>query len=371
MTDLDRASLDRIMPAVAGAPDWNDVLGRSRAHERRQRVITLAAAALVAVIATASAFGVRAFVLDKGFIGLPPVGATPSAPENAELVLSYFGAGPEGTGGKRRSWLYADGRLVWLQDGSFPEGASPDSTGFLEQRLTPEGVELLRSEALSTGHWGDESPPPPLEGPPCPRGVSPGTVVPPATVGCLAPTPPPSPDEPVTVPFWLFVEAPGAGRLNRVDHARDLDRLVERLADPASWLPPDAWASREVRAYVPSRFSVCFGAWDADPPLSPERVLDLLPAAAGDLLRGRTTTRFETLVGTPGNYHPEVDACADLPTEQARRLTDVLDASGFERWMPSYRLAYRSEDATSGREIVHLYLEPYLPHGETTCSACG
>ncbi len=33
---------------------------------------------------------VRVFFLDKGFIGLPPVGATPSAPESGELVLHWW-----------------------------------------------------------------------------------------------------------------------------------------------------------------------------------------------------------------------------------------------------------------------------------------
>ena len=43
--------------------------------------------------------------------------------------------------------MYADGRLISLAEGpTVPESANPLSTGFLEQRLTPEGVERLRSE---------------------------------------------------------------------------------------------------------------------------------------------------------------------------------------------------------------------------------
>ena len=121
-------------------------------------------------------------------------------------------------------WLYADGRRVWIQN-----------AGYLEQRLTPEGVELLRSEALSTGHRTDEPPPPMVHN--CGPGVPVGTD------GCVPPMPPPAPDEPYTLPWWLNVVSPEAGRLTRVDRARDLDRLVKRLSDPGSWLPASAWAS--------------------------------------------------------------------------------------------------------------------------------
>jgi hypothetical protein len=55
----------------------------------------VAAAALVAVVGTAAAIGtVRDFILDRGFIGLPPQGATPSAPESGELVLEGRTKGP-------------------------------------------------------------------------------------------------------------------------------------------------------------------------------------------------------------------------------------------------------------------------------------
>ena len=66
MTDLDRTSLDRILPDVAGAPDWADVLRRSGAGAgaRRWRIVVFAAAALVVALGAASAIGgVRAFVL--------------------------------------------------------------------------------------------------------------------------------------------------------------------------------------------------------------------------------------------------------------------------------------------------------------------
>ena len=75
----------------AGAQKVGGPLGRFRAAQgrRRRRLVVLAAVALVAV-ATASAFAVRAFVIDKGIVGLPPVGATPSTPESGVLEMYYW-----------------------------------------------------------------------------------------------------------------------------------------------------------------------------------------------------------------------------------------------------------------------------------------
>ena len=56
---------------------------------RRRLLVALAVVAFVAVV-SASAFAVRAFVIDKGIVGLPPVGATPSTPESGVLEMYYW-----------------------------------------------------------------------------------------------------------------------------------------------------------------------------------------------------------------------------------------------------------------------------------------
>ena len=105
MTTYDGYSLAARFAALAPEPlagNWDDVLDRAGAQKvggplghfraaqgrRRRRLILLAAVVLVAVV-SASAFAVRAFVIDKGIVGLPPVGATPSTPESGVLEMFY------------------------------------------------------------------------------------------------------------------------------------------------------------------------------------------------------------------------------------------------------------------------------------------
>jgi hypothetical protein len=89
-----------------------------------------------------------------GFKGVPPGGASPSEPLSGELVMSDGGIHPYFA-----VHVYADGRLIWARDASFtgeftpspkPEGG-PVVSAWIQQRLTPEGVELLRSGAVPLG----------------------------------------------------------------------------------------------------------------------------------------------------------------------------------------------------------------------------
>ena len=359
MTDLDRATLERMFASTPGSPDWADVMSRSGAHpsRRRRRLVALAAAALVAA-GTASASGtVRDFFLGKGFIGLPPEGAVPSqatvpnqgtvsnqgavpgTPERGKLVLFYWGPAPGNLVlgrygvGKSRIWVYADGRLIFLREANIPQGANHLLTGFLEQRLTPEGVELLRSEIVAKGLLGPDQ----------------------QALG----------SEPV--PFGIQIKVRNGNQLVRVNRARDVKRLVARLADPASWLPASAWEDREIRAYVPSRYVVCYGDGEWPPQrIEQSRILTLLPAPAAELLRAKDRRE-------EGHTY-----CSDLTTEEARALAKALDDGGPHNGFgdergpaTTSRLEYRFEAPGPTRGTIEIFFEPYLPHGEYTCSPCG
>ncbi|MGH2931237.1 MAG: hypothetical protein ACRDKK_00110 [Gaiellaceae bacterium] len=354
MTDLDRTSLDRILPDVAGAPDWADVLGRSRAHERRRRVITLAAAALVAVMATASAFGVRAFFLDKGFVGLPPVGASPSTPEEGELVLHWMVRSVTIGGLQSRAWVYADGRIVWSRhDGPLPEGANESTSGYLEQRLTPDGVELLRSQLVASGLF-DRS-----------RRL----VVPVEHGSAWGSVEVHDGDEPVRLEWWEpgfpHRESGAAATPEQLSALLAIDPL---LAIEPSVLPATAWADRSIRAYVPSHYAACL-VQSSRAPTDESSLLSLLPSKAENLLRAKSRTTFLFDVGEMGlesgtRVVGRVSYCSRLTTDEARELAETLSGHlgpGLTKWGLTYRLAEPVIEALA----ASLSIEPYLPHGQT------
>jgi hypothetical protein len=254
-----------------------------------------------------------------GFIGLPPQGATPSGTTNAELVLDYS-SGPGS--GSDNLWVYHDGRLIVRRGGNLPEGANASSTGYLEQRLTPEGVETLRSYVLSNG-------------------------------------------EP------LLNEPSSRMRL----HVRDGDRLIDvepaagfdaaRLMDPADWLPEGAWEYREPRAYVPSSFTACYGLGQQ---VARSRLLEPLPNPAADLLREGTELASDPPYGE--GFH-----CPVVTTEEARAIVGWLQGAGLQQGDSTYNLNYWFELRATPNQPdppeARIWFDPVLPDGQSTCSNCG
>jgi hypothetical protein len=350
---------------AALAPDplsgsWDEVLdragtarnGRRRLKRplavpgrRRRLVVALAALALATALTAAAWAIVREFVLDKGFIGLPPVGATPSTPESGELVIQYW-VDTEGfehsEGG--RAWVYADGRLITLREKSdLPEAANRWSSGLLEQRLTPEGVELLRSELVTTGLFEHHQP--------AGREASPHNVI----------------------------QVRIGDRLVRVQ-ASFPERLRERLANLESWLPASAWANRQIRAYVASRYAIYYGGLLQT--IERSRIFPLLPAPAEDLLRAQDAVPQNGFTGSGSFLIPITRYVSDLTTEEARALAQALDDAGLKQPTPEAQLAYLFEIPGTSvdppgpekgpvRNQVFISFDPYLPHGEWVCLPCG
>jgi len=337
----------------------------------------LAVAALVVAVGTASAIGsVRDFILDRGFVGVPPEGATPSAPESGELVVLWLGRSAtlphdpvHGVVGPLvRSWVYADGRIIWSRSASIPEGANELTSGYLEQRLTPDGVELLRSAVAGLFDRSRTL----LETVPAPY---PG-------VGSMSSSPlrvPPGPS------YWGLVEVPRGDRLVRLawlqagpgeqtatpEQLSALRRVDALLTDPASVLPSSAWAVRDVRAYVPSHYAVCI---DTSPPKDASHLLSLLPTRAADVLRDKSRTRLDGDVFDAARnvvLARSVTYCSKLATEEARAVADAF--AGLDpdpRWQ-RHTLAYRLAEGAHDWETTAIWFEPYFPHGQFTYSASG
>jgi hypothetical protein len=178
--------------------------------------------------------------------------------------------------------VLADGRMIWLKFEDLPEGASSLSTGLLEQRLTPQGVELMRSAAEAAVSSGEARR--------CTgrHGVS-------------------------------YVSADG--RSEGTCLSRDNEQLA-RVLDPWSWLPDAAWEDRQIRAYVPTRYVVRF--WGEDAPgdslgIPMDLLTAQLPAAVVDLI--------DTKYWEPGNGGPY----AVFTTDEARALAAALDDAGSNR----------------------------------------
>jgi hypothetical protein len=360
MTDLDHTTFDRVLPDVGDAPDWDDVLTRSRRFERRRKMITFAVAALVAVLVTASAFGVRALIVDKGFVGLPPDGAAASAPETGELDLRFIG---RSTSDRRLTqvWVFADGRLIWARPGSLPQGANDLTTGLLEQHLTPAGVEHLRLEVLSTGLFDHDLA---LST----RRLIWGEIA--ARVG----------DRLVKVGWWNsdpYSDDPDAAARTpaTAEQYRALERLDALLPYPGPRLPASAWENKTIRAYVPSHFSVCYDGWPAevsDPQSDPSRILSLLPGRAQKILGRKKRTRKEGQRGWAGGpYYPSRTDCSSVTTDEARELVSVFDATGLTKEGPAAGLAYTFDLPDPSREKGHVVLEPLLPDGSWTSFRTG
>jgi hypothetical protein len=267
-----------------------------------------------------------------GLVGLAPEGAKPSLPTKADLVLGFTFGHTSGDAGRYRFFVYADGRLIWQRfgDTTGADAYSKDySTGLLEQRLTPEGVELVRAEAISTGLFDRD------------LHMTSGQGL---TYGGVDVR---NGDRLVHVDWGDNANQDVTRAMPTPEQANALRRLDARLSDLASWLPASAWKDPQIKAFVPSGYSVCYGRGQKQ---ELSQVLAVLPPAAADLLGSQDSTR--------GQAPAFVYWCSDLTNEEARALARTLDDAGLEGDKDEFGLRY---EHTGWRE-VWLEFGPLLPH---------
>ena len=354
MTTHDDNLLATRFRALAPEPlpgDWDDVLGRPGAARgggrfvpprvARRRLLLVVFAVVALVVGTVSAFALRAALKDDR-PDLPPVTAKPSAPASGTLVLSYFQEPP-----RHHVFVYADGRVIWSAH-SPPYSAGGIRTGFLERRLTTQGVERLRQSVLSSAPFDRRREATVL----ATRNLA-HSVVQVRTGGRLVTVQwgcPPWGPTPPRRPSWVVATKA---------QTRAISRLGDLLADLKSGLPRSAWKDPKLRAYVPSRYAICSEG--------PSRDLAWLPPEARALLRGkmRTYQGHAWLIRLPGP--PSSFACPELTTRDARVLEKILGANGFERhtaigvaWAKAGTGPHRP-----GQPRPQLVVfKPVLPHGQ-------
>jgi hypothetical protein len=271
-----------------------------------------------------------------GVIGLPPEGYMPSTPERGELVVHFYGGVAMGFP-LTELFVYEDGRVIWdyVVGDRLPTAASGFSTGWIEQRLTPEGVELLRSEVISTGLFDRNHLDLDVDIGVGPCGQPSGIEV-------------RNGDRLVRL---TYVAREMCGQMVRGPHPATPEQTAAialldwRLADPASWLPEHAWRDQEIRAYVPARYAICGGP----PEVTTPEIVDQLPGHVKALIHADGT-----VIRT--GWGP----CYEVTTDQARGIVRALEDAGIER-EPRDGFDYFFD---GGSSHFLISFQPILPHGE-------
>ena len=289
-------------------------------------VTTTVVAALVVGLAVAAAGS--ASTKQVHFAGFPPEGVKASTPTTGTLLIGLYRAGrarPGPVPGLRLSanttWnVYADGRIIWQKWSSsgdatvVPDGARRLDTGYVQQRLTPHGVQLLLSKILATGLFE--------------RDLL-------LDVGS---------DHASTYQVrrgdrMVTVNASSGEQFAKATPAemRALAWMGKLVADPARLLPTSAWANRQIRAFVPARYAVGFDRSYPD--------TSKLPSPAGEVL-----SRYKPL---------KRHGCQVMTTGKARALLDAFVEAGLS---PSENFAFEIAFRLPGpRGPSDFHLGPALP----------
>jgi len=311
--------------------------------DRRWPIIVMVAAAVSLIVVSALLLAARDDGAERQIPADPP-------PPTGELLVSVWSHPfADVKAGNVHVKVYADGRVLQVRE---------PAQGWFERRLTPEGVERLLAEIRASGLFDPDHPVPE-------PGRYPG-YLPRTTRGMIEVL---TGDSPVAVDCcW----GPN------LDWLTEFERLLERLREPESWLPPSAWAEEQSKPYVVSSYEVCLSYEDlAQLPIQPSHVVGVLPQRAQDALGGaahRTEVALDAKQGDAPQRRSVVD-CVDLDPGDAHtftaaldEFTAVLDDAVIES--VGHPFFYRFEaDFVIGTVGIRIW--PYLPHGEADCGCSG
>jgi hypothetical protein len=247
-------------------------LGEQPAQRRARKALTLVAVAaaaflVLAVLALAAHSRSSAPAPAKPphptkFSGLPPVGAAPSTPANdGRQILNISPA----SGG---SWnIYTDGRIVITGHSQLlPTGANPFHVDDVQQWLTPQGVQLLRSRILAIGR---------------PVGLFRHNLVGNNALG----------DNKIKGQDWYQIFVGGRSINTSIDppsifnsppkmvtpaQVRAVNKVDQLVANAATQLPASAWKDSTLRPYIPTHYCAAYDRGPPDPAKLPSPARELL-----------------------------------------------------------------------------------------------
>jgi hypothetical protein len=210
-------------------------------------------------------------------------GARPSTPITGDAIITFRSWPDDQLNQMVHVAIYDDGRVIWHPN--------QENVGFFQLRLTPAGVERIRSMIVTTGLFDRDlnlRRPGPLSRLSIRRF-----------------------DRTVVVMWAEEVDYLPGGGDNPVASAfesRDLARIESLLRDPSSWqFSNELYEDSKITRFVPSGFQFDIDGSELD--------LSQLPSPARDLL-----TR----------YDPDSTTCSVITTEVARRIARALARAGFE-----------------------------------------
>jgi hypothetical protein len=302
-------------PSVADLAPESDLDPRAK----RRRRLVVAAAATIIVIAAAAVLVYRS---GDDTTDIVPAGPGPTTTTTTRSFSERLNAFPSGGGipsppetgvllpdlPSLPVFVYEDGRVI---SSRFIRLDGFRWKNWFEQRLTPEGVELVKAEIRDGGRLDHSTPPP--GGP----------------IG------------------WVYFDG---------------DRVLITKTDPdLSWLPAGAWQDPEPTLFVPSKYLVCLGGTgDAS------AILARLPATAAELFARATRSEGGPMASPNG-------PCFDFATDDARKVAVALHAAGAGQ--PGignpFSYGFGHHDAKSDWVGIEIGFTAYLPHGNPVFCCAG
>ena len=315
---------------------------RRRTRRRRTALAVVAAATVLALAAAfavlASNPGEQAASPARGAAQANEVASAAAGPAETDLVAALWVHHMSSSWGDLWLYLYADGRLIRFASG-----------GWQQQRLTREGVGMVRDMMLDAGIFDA-----------APQARSP------EDKECCGLIQMRLDGELVSVPHSWIANAQGVEEGERPEKYRvtpSFDLVMARLATLAKWLPRDAWAEADVVDYRPTSYIAC--GWQENGAVDLRRLSalggfpGLRPASAAVILRDAAPVA--AIPAEADHWYKEWmllgrDECLLLPAGPARALEAVLDGPAWEGsggWF---------ETVWEGKEL-NVGLHPVLPHG--------